>query len=117
MFVEVEDNLNVENSVFLRFKEVSAPRLVSHVRIYDRSSIGEWYTITGWGNNDEQATCDAYAQKVEDSGSGVAILIYGGIHGVRLKAEDSSEPWDLKSPNQWGETYLLLSGEDDVRFA
>ena len=45
---------------------------------------------------------------VADSGEGAVTLIFGGDEGIRLKPVDSPEPWDMDSPNQWGEPCLLL---------
>ena len=36
------------------------------------------------------------------------LLVFGGGQGIRLKPLDSSEDWDMESPNQWGEACLLL---------
>ncbi len=117
MFVEVEDNENCETSIFLRFKELGTSRKVSHVKVYDRVSQGEWCVITGWSDNPGGASCDAWAQQVEDSGAGLAVLVFGGNYGVRLKPESNSDPWDVENNNQWGEAYLLLSAERDIRYA
>ena len=116
MFVEVESNPNCESSVFLRFKEVAPAQPVSHVKIFDRTSRGEWCTVTGWCDDSHQPACSVYAQKVEDSGSGVTFLVFGGIYGVRLKPENCQDEWDLEHPEQWGEAYLSLSDERDIRF-
>ena len=116
MFVEVESNQNCEVSVFLRFKEMTQPQPITHVKIYDRLAKGEWCAITGWADNAEQPECQVFAQQVEDSGAGVAMLIFGGVYGIRLKVESNSEPWSLESQNQWGEAYLLLSSERDIRY-
>ncbi|GJL64990.1 MAG: hypothetical protein NPIRA04_36440 [Nitrospirales bacterium] len=116
MFLEVESNSNCETSVFLRFKEVSPPLPITHIKVYDRLSCGEWCLITGWGEDSEQPLCDVFAQKVEDSGAGVATLIFGGLYGVRLKQEQNEEAWSLESAQQWGEPYLLLSDDRDIRY-
>jgi len=116
MFVEVESNRNWESSVFLRFKEVAPAQPVSHVKIYDRTSRGEWCAVTGWCDDCDQPVCSAHAQKVEDSGAGVTFLVFGGNYGVRLKPEKCQDDWDLEQPEQWGEAYLSLSDERDLRY-
>ncbi|WP_447971773.1 hypothetical protein [Nitrospira sp. M1] len=116
MFVEVESNANCETSVFLRFKEVAPPSSITHIKIYDRIPQGEWCFITGWSDDPEQPLCRAFAQRVEDSGAGMAMLIFGGPYGIRLKLESSSDAWDLENQLQWGEPYLLLSGDGDIRY-
>jgi hypothetical protein len=117
MIVEVETNENCETSFFARFKEAGPARPVLQVRLYDRSPAGEWYWVTGWSDNEETPACPAYSQRVEDSGAGFAYLVYGGLYGLRLKPLHVDEPWILDSTHQWGEAYLSLSSERDLRYA
>lgn len=116
MFIEVESNPNCESSLFLRFKEVGPAKPVSHLKIYDRVPVGEWCAVTGWCDNESQPTCQAYAQLIEDSGAGYAYLVYGGIWGIRLQPESLKEPWAVNSSSQWGEPYLTLADERDLRY-
>ena len=116
MFVEVESNSNCEASVFLRFKEIAPPKPITHIKIYDRVPRGEWCMVTGWCDDSEQPMCEVFAQNVEDSGAGTATLVFGGNYGIRLQSEENAEPWNLKSAKQWGESYLLLSGDGDIRY-
>ena len=116
MFLEVESNPNCENSIFLRFKELGPAHPVSHVKIYDRTSRGEWCSVTGWSDDSHQPLCSAFAQKVEDSGAGVTFLVFGGNWGLRLKPEASEDDWNLEHANQWGEAYLSLGDERDIRY-
>ena len=117
MIVEVESNENCEATVFARFKEIAAARPVVQVRLYDRNPAGEWYWVTGWSDDHITPVCPAYAQLVEDSGSGLAHLVYGGIYGLRFKPITTDEPWSLESPHQFGETYLSLASDRDLRYA
>jgi hypothetical protein len=117
MIVEVESSENCEASFFGRFKEASPARAVIQVRLYDRNPAGEWYWVTGWSDNAGTPSCPAYAQVVEDSGSGLTHLVYGGIYGLRFKPVAIEEPWSLISSYQWGETHLSLSSERDLRYA
>jgi hypothetical protein len=117
MIVEVESNENCESSFFARFKEVGQARPVTQVRLYDRNPAGEWYWITGWSDNEQMPACPAHAQLVEDSGSGLAHLVYGGLYGLRFKPIHLDESWSLSSPNQWGEAYLSLADAHDLRYA
>lgn len=117
MIVEVESNDNCETSFFARFKEVRPARPVDRVKLYDRNPAGEWYSVTGWSDDSRSPACPAYAQLVEDSGSGLAHLVYGGIYGLRFKPFALDEPWSLTSSNQWGEAYLSLSSEKDLRYS
>lgn len=117
MIVEVESNDNCETSFFARFKEVSSARPVKQVKLYDRNPAGEWYWVTGWSDNGETPACPAYAQLVEDSGAGLTHLVYGGLYGLRFRPLDGDDSWSLESPHQWGEAYLSLASERDIRFA
>ncbi|WHZ21973.1 MAG: hypothetical protein OJF47_001085 [Nitrospira sp.] len=117
MIVEVEANENCDSSVFARFKEVGPARPVVQVRLYDRNPVGEWYRVTGWSDNEQAPACQAYAQVVEDSGAGLAHLVYGGIYGLRFRPVQCDEPWNLTSPHQWGEAYLSLADGRDLRYA
>jgi hypothetical protein len=116
MLVEVDSNLNCEQSVCARFKDAGPARRVAQVKSYERKSEGEWCWVTGWTDDPEQPCCPAHAQRVEDSGSGLASLVFGGIGGIRLKPVSLSEDWDVNSPNQWGEPYLLLADAKDIKY-
>lgn len=116
MIVEVESNDNCPAGVFARFKEAGSARPVRQVRLYERNPAGEWCWITGWSDHPDTPPCQTYAQRVEDSGAGLAYLVYGGLYGVRMKPVQIDEPWNLTSPNQWGEAYLLLSTDRDLRY-
>ncbi|MBD0315971.1 MAG: hypothetical protein ICV75_04690 [Nitrospiraceae bacterium] len=116
MIVEVEPNQNCDMSVFARFKEAGPARPVFQVRLFDRNPAGEWYRITGWSDDEKAPACPAYARLVEDSGSGLARLVYGGIHGLRLKPVHPDEPWSLANDHQWGDAYLVLASDHDLRY-
>jgi len=116
MIVEVESNENCESSIFARFKEAGPARPVLQVKLYDRNPDGEWYWVTGWSENETAPACSAYAQLVEDSGAGLTHLVYGGLYGLRFKPIQPDEPWSLANPNQWGEAYLSLASDRDLRY-
>jgi len=116
VIVEVESNDNCEASVFARFKEVGPARPINQIRLYDRNAAGEWYWITGWNDDERTPVCPAYAQLVEDSGAGLTHLVFGGLYGLRFKPIHNNEPWNLGSPHQWGETYLSLASDRDLRY-
>ena len=116
VIVEVETNENCEAGCFVRFKEARPPRPVRQIRLYDRDPSGEWCWITGWSDTPEAPSCPAYARLVEDSGAGLAFVVYGGLYGLRFRPITIEEPWSLQSPNQWGEAYLLLADERDIRY-
>ena len=117
MFLEVESSKNFEGSLFLRFKDLGPAKPLLQVKIYDRSPRGEWCDVVGWTDNEVEPNCLAFAQLVEDSGAGLAYLIFGGNCGIRMKLSTIEEPWALESSNQWGESHLLLADLDDLKFA
>ena len=59
--------------------------------------------VAGWSSAADGTPCPARAVSVEDSGAGVATLVYGGDWGLRLLPRDGREPF--------GEPYLLLDAE------
>jgi len=117
VIIEVESNENCEASVFARFKEAGPARPINQVKLYERDPAGVWYWITGWGDDAQTPVCPAYVQLVEDSGAGLTQLVYGGIHGLRFKPINIEEAWSLESPLQWGEAYLSLASDRDLRYA
>jgi len=117
VFIEVESNENCETGFFGRFKEIRPARPVVQVKLYDRNPSGEWYWVTGWSDDDKSPLCQAQAQLVEDSGAGLTYLVYGGLYGLRFKPISTDEAWGLDCPHQWGEAYLSLSSERDLRYA
>ena len=117
MFLEVESSENFEGSLFLRFKEVGPAQPLSQVKLYDRTSKGEWCDVVGWSDDDLHPVCPAFGQPVEDSGAGFAYLVFGGNCGVRLKPITVTEEWSVESSHQWGESHLLLADVSDIRFA
>jgi hypothetical protein len=116
MLVEVESNPNCEQSFFARFHEVGSARTIVQVKSYERSAQGEWCWVTGWSDDPYRPCCPALAQIVEDSGAGLSHLVYGGLWGIRLKPVSLTEDWDMESPNQWGEPYLLLADPTDIKY-
>jgi hypothetical protein len=114
MYFEVDENPNYPNPVSMRFKELGPARPVIQLRVSDRKTEGELCWVTGWCDDGKHPLCPAYAQPVEESGQGLAYLIYGGNWGLRLKPVALNEDWDLTSPNQWGEAFLLISGPQSI---
>ena len=112
--VEVEANDNTPMMAQQVYKNAGAPFPVSHVRIYEGEPEGQLCAITGWTSKDGGSPTPAYAVQIDDSSEGSAYLVYGGDYGVRLRPADSDEAWDIASGDQWGETHLVLSSEDDV---
>lgn len=117
MYFEVEENPNCPQSVSMRFKELGPARPVKQIGISDRPGGTELCWVTGWCDDQSQPLCAAYAQQVEESGQGLAYLLYGGNWGIRLKPVSLEENWDLSSPNQWGEAFLLIGDPRSIVYA
>lgn len=98
----------------MRYRELGPPMTVSRVRLFDRRDEGEWCLVTGVRNDTENPWEPARVRKVEDSGVGVAYLIYGGLWGIRLCPADRPRPWNFEDRDQWGEPYLLLTDPNDL---
>ncbi len=114
MLIEVEVTAGENSPLDLHrmFDLVSEPRAVSAVFTADASGRDGWCRVTGWSDSGQ---CPARAVIAEDSGEGVVLLVYGGSQGIRLKPDDSPEPWDLANANQWGEACLLLDKDAPFR--
>ena len=97
------------------FHDLTPPRSVSQVRLEREQGIAQWYEVTGWTASG--TTTPALAQKVDDSGEGVAFLIHGGDAGLRLRAAGSAEPWHIDRPQQVGLPFILTTDVADLKFA
>lgn len=114
MYIEVEENPNCAGRDPMRYRELGAPEIITQIRIFDRRDEGEWCRVTGVRNNPADPWEPARVQRVEDSGVGVAYLVYGGLWGIRLCPVDRAQPWDFADRDQWGEPYLLLTDRHDL---
>ena len=84
VFVEVDSNTNTDRTFNMVFRDISLPRELYCIK-YPVNGEEQPVQITGW-DADSNTSCPAYACKVEESGDGVALLIYGGSGGVRMKS-------------------------------
>jgi hypothetical protein len=117
LFLEVEDNPNCEGIPQLIYSTLGEPRPVTHVMAARRGINTQMHRVTGWSSESGGSPCPAFAVRVEDSGAGSSLLVYGGDWGLRLLPPGPEEPWGLHSAHQWGEPYLVLGDESEVRFA
>jgi hypothetical protein len=105
MYLEVEPNANTGKSVSMIYRDITPPREVFCVK--HRITGGEQVVqVTGWDAATDRP-CSAYACKIEESGDGMALLIYGGSGGIRMKELEDPAPWNSHAHNQWGETHLV----------
>ncbi len=111
--IEIPPNPNCDTVDMRIFHDLAPARVVSHVRLERAHSTPQWYEVTGWALNG--ATTPALVQKVDDSGDGVVLLVYGSDAGLRFRPLDSHGPWRLDDPQQWGAPFLLTTDEADVK--
>lgn len=109
--VDVESGDNSDISLVRMFDAREEPRAVTRVSALRNDGTEGPCAVTGWSID---GPCPAYAASVWDSGDGVALLIYGGDEGIRLKHADSEAPWDIADSTQWGEPCLLLEADTEV---
>lgn len=114
--IEIPPNPNCPEVDLRVFNDLAPARAVSRVRLARDGGPLQWYDIVSWTLSGTPQG-PALAQKVDDSGEGVAILIYGGEAGLRLKPAGSTAPWGLQQPEQWGEAFLITTDTDDVQWA
>ena len=108
MFLEVESNPNIEHNFDMLYRDVGPARELYCIK-YNTGGKEEPVQITGW-NAETNSPCPAYACLIEESGDGIALLIYGGSGGVRMKLLEDESPWDTQSNQQWGDTHLVYPG-------
>lgn len=113
--IDIPQNPNCEAVELRVFHDLESPRAVSQVRFEREPGKPQWCDIVGWSLDNTAGP--AWAQKVDDSGEGVAFLIHGGKAGLRLRSGSSREPWQLESPHQWGLPFLIMTDPADLRFA
>ncbi len=102
--VFIEPNPNCPEGCGQRFQTTGEPRPVRRVRYWAGVDDPIVCEIIGWSSEGGGSPCRALAVPVEDSGAGVATLVYGGDWGLRLTPVDGGEPF--------GQPYLLLDDED-----
>ena len=112
VLVEIPANPNCDPVDLRVFHDLGAPQPVRRVRLSRDAGRPAWYDVTGWTT--DGLPCPAVAQKVDDSGDGVALLVRGGDAGLRLRPADGRAEWRLDAPTQWGEPFLLLTDMSDL---
>ena len=111
--IEIPPNTNCDTVDMRVFHDLEPPRVVSQVRLEREPGAPQWYEVIGWSL--DGTTMPAQVQKVDDSGEGVALLIYGSSAGLRFRPLGSASPWRLDDPQQWGAPFLLTTEEADVK--
>lgn len=105
MFIEVEPNPNTAIPFNMVYRDVSEAREVFCIK-YQAGTENQPVQVTGW-DADTNTPCPAYACQIEESGDGMALLVYGGSGGIRMKPLEDESEWDAAASNQWGESHLV----------
>ena len=114
IYLEVEENDNCPYMPMMLYEARRKPVPIGRVNLDDMDRPRGVYEVTGWSSEGDGSPCDAMYVPVSDSGLAVVHLVYGGDWGIRLKLEGSEASWDIGSPDQWGEPYLMLTNESDI---
>lgn len=114
IYLEVEENANCEYMPLQVYESKADPVPVQKANLFEPDRPSGVYHIIGWSSKGDGTPCAANYVPISDSGQAVAHLIYGGDWGVRIKLISNDEKWDINSPNQWGEPYLILTDSADV---
>ncbi len=113
--IDIPENPNCEAVEMRVFHDLEPPRQVSQICLEREPGKPQWCEVVGWSLANTAGP--VWAQKVDDSGEGVALLIHGGEAGLRLRPMGSREPWQLKNTSQWGLPFLIMTDSADLRFA
>ena len=111
--LEIADNPNCPSADLRIFHEVEPPQPAAQVRVSRDGQAPRWHDVTGWSQ--ACGPCPAWVQKVDDSGDGVAFLLYGGDAGLRLRPAGDRAPWGMDAPQQWGEPFLIIGDRGVIR--
>ena len=114
IYLEVEESDNCEYMPLQVYEAHRSPVPISKVNLEEPDRPHGTYQVTGWSSDGNGTPCGAMYAPVSDSGQAVVHLVYGGDWGIRLKPVDADEEWDVTSPSQWGEPYLMLTDEGDI---
>ena len=114
MLLDVEPCANTENGISTIYHEASPPREVYCIK-YLLGEEEKPMQVTGW-DGESNTPCPAYACKIEESGDGIALLIYGGSGGIRMKELEDESNLDCQSATQWVQTHLLYPKDSFIVF-
>ena len=112
--IEIAPNSNCEPVDMRVFHAVETPRAVHALYVGRDGAAPEWHDVTGWTL--ENRPCPALARRVDDSGEGMAVLVYGGTAGLRCRPAGIPAPWRADDPRQWGLPFLLTTTLADLRY-
>ncbi len=115
MFLEVEPCSNCDESVGRMYNVISESKQISSIQ-YEKDGKEIPVHITGW-DGETETPCPAFACRIEESGDGVALLIFGGSGGIRMKSIDDDSKWDADNSDQWSESHLVYPRDSVVTYS
>jgi hypothetical protein len=115
MFLEVEPCSNCDESVGRMYNVISQSKPIHSIQ-YEKEGKEIPVSVTGW-DGETETPCQAYACRIEESGDGVALLIFGGSGGIRMKPIDDDSKWDVNNANQWSESHLVYPRDTVVTYS
>ncbi|OVE76306.1 hypothetical protein BVX98_06265 [bacterium F11] len=114
MFLVIEENENCESAERV-FPISGKKKPVRQVQVETPEGKLAWCEVVGV--EDSNTFLEAHAIEVEDSGAGMAWLVFGGSWGLRFRRQGESKDWSLADSSQWGEAFKVLDGSgEDIRF-
>lgn len=113
ILIEIPHNANCAPVDLRVFHDLAPAQAVRQVRMARDGTDAQWYDVTGWTVSG--SPCPALLQKVDDSGDGVAFLLYGGEAGLRLRPAGDAAAWAAGAATQWGEPFLIIADPADIR--
>lgn len=117
LMIDIEDNDNSGYFPIQVFETQSEPRSASMITLPNIPENDEPHDVVGWCSDNGGSACAVTAVVVGDSGSGQALMLHGGDHGVRLRPSSNGSKWSLDAADQFGEPYLLLQTSVDLIFS
>ena len=109
MYIDVTAGKNTGQNFSMMYRHVSPPREVFCIK-YQANGEETPVQVKGW-DAQTNSPCAAYACRIEESGDGTALLVYGGSGGIRMKSLDDEREWSLSASDQWGETHLVYPSD------
>ena len=114
IYIEIEENDNCGYMPMQVYEAQGEPVPIRRVRLFPSDRPHGVYEVTGWSSEDDGTPTPAMYVPVSESGQAAAHLVCGDDWGIRLKPADSGEDWDIDSPDQWGEPYLVLTEASEI---
>lgn len=105
MYIDIEANENIHENFSMLYSDISKSREIYCIK-YNIEGKESPVQVIGW-DRETRSPCAAYACEIEESGDGIAILIYGGTGGIRIKPLEDETDWELGALKQKGITHLV----------